>query len=156
MTMRDEQHMYTISVESEADLLFDLEMTSRNLLDDDLELHCLQIFRFSISDSIMYEYVQRFNERCDNVLSDRGYVEFVIETDMLVLTSYREIEQNRLSHMIVTLGNCRLQTCIDSAGNMHAVTDTEFAKEFNGVFSCMISDFDELCNFRVMSVKRRI
>lgn len=137
------------------DSLRDLEMTLRNLRDDDVELHCTHTFHFNIDDSVMREYVQRFNERCDNALLNRGYVKFAIETDICVLTSHREIEQNRLGAMIVILGNCRLQTCIDSLGNAHDVTNTEFAKEFNGVFSCMISDFDETCDFRITRIERR-
>ena len=151
--MSNEQ--YIVDMIGNAGSLRDLEMTSRDLIDDDVELHCTQVSHFNIDDSVMREYVRRFNERCDNVLLNRGYVEFVIETDICVLTCHREIEQNRLGAMIVILGNCRLQTCIDSLGNTHDVTNTEFAKEFNGVFSCMISDFDEACNFRITRIERR-
>ena len=146
---------YIVDMIGNKDSLHDLEMASRNLHDDDIELHCTHTFHFNIDDSVMCEYVQRFNERCDNALLTRGYVEFVIETDMCVLTSYREIEQNRLVEMITILGNCRLQTCIDSLGKTHVVTNTEFVKEFNGMFSCMISDFDEACDFRIARVERR-
>lgn len=146
---------YIVDMIGDTDSLHDLEMVSRNLRDDGVELHCTQAFHFNIDDSIMREYVQRFNERCDNALLTRGYVEFVIETDTCVLTSHREIEQNRLSDTLVILGNCRLQTCVDSLGEVHDVTNTEFAKEFNGVFSCMISDFDEACNFRITRIERR-
>jgi hypothetical protein len=104
----------------------------------------------------MYDYVQRFNERYDNALSDRGYVEFDIETEISVITSYREIEQNRLGAMIVLLNDCRLQTCVDSLGEVHDVSHTEFAKEFNTLFSRMISDFEDVCDFRVTHVERSI
>jgi hypothetical protein len=146
---------YIVDMIGDTDSLHDLEMVSRNLRDDDVELHCTHVFHFNIDNSVMREYVQRFNERCDNMLLNRGYVEFVIETDICVLTCHREIEQNLLNVMIVILGNCRLQTCIDSLGKAHDVTNTEFAKEFNGVFSCMISDFDEACDFRITRVEGR-
>ena len=148
---------YTVDLIGNSGPLCDLEMTSRDLLHDgDLELYCLYVFHFNVSDSLMYDYVQRFNERYDNALSDRGYVEFDIETEISVITSYREIEQNRLGAMIVLLNDCRLQTCVDSLGEVHDVSHTEFAKEFNTLFSRMISDFEDVCDFRVTHVERSI
>lgn len=100
--------------------------------------------------------LEEINERYDNALSDRGYVEFDIETEISVITSYREIEQNRLDLMIVLLSYCRLQRCIDKFGNVHDVSSTEFAREFNTLFSSMLSDFEDACDFRVTHVERRI
>ena len=138
---------YAVDLIGKSGPLCDLEMTSRDLLHDgDLELYC----------SCVYDYAQRFNERYDNALSDRGYVEFDIETEISVITSYREIEQNRLDLMIVLLSYCRLQRCIDKFGNVHDVSSTEFAREFNMLFSSMISDFEDACDFRVTCVERRI
>lgn len=147
---------YTVDLIGNSGPICDLEMTSQELLHDgDLALYCLYTFHFNVSDSLMYGYVQRFNERYDNALSDRGYVEFDIETEISVITSYREIEQNRLGAMIVLLNDCRLQTCVDSLGEVHDVSNTEFAKEFNTLFSRMISDFEDACDFRVTRVERR-
>ena len=147
---------YIVDMIGNAGSLHDLEMTSRDLIDDDVELHCTQVSHFNIDDSVMREYVRRFNECCDNVLLNRGYVEFVIETDICVLTCHREIEQNRLGAMIVILSDCRLQTCVDNLGEVHGVSSTEFAREFNTLFSSMISDFEDACDFRVTRVERRI
>ena len=145
---------YVVDLIGKSGPLYDLEMTSRDLLHDgDLE-SC--VFHFNVDDSLMYDYAQRFNERYDNALSDRGYVEFDIETEISVITSYREIEQNRLDLMIVLLSYCRLQRCIDKFGNVHDVSSTEFAREFNMLFSSMISDFEDACDFRVTCVERRI
>ena len=138
---------YVVDLIGNSGPLCDLEMMSRDLLHDgDL----------NVDDSLMYDYAQRFNERYDNALSDRGYVEFDIETEISVITSYREIEQNRLDLMIVLLSYCRLQRCIDKFGNVHDVSSTEFAREFNTLFSIMISDFEDACDFRVTHVERRI
>ena len=148
---------YTVDLIGNSGPLCDLEMMSRDLLHDgDLELYCSYVFHFNVNDSLMYAYVQRFNERYDNALSDRGYVEFDIETEISVITSYREIEQNRLGAMIVLLNDCRLQTCVDSLGEVHDVSNTEFAKEFNKLFSRMISDFEDVCDFRVTHVERSV
>lgn len=148
---------YTVDLIGNSGPLCDLEMISRDLLHDgDLELYCSCVFHFNVNDSLMYDCAQRFNERYDNTLSDRGYVEFDIETEISVITSYREIEQNRLDLMIVLLSYCRLQRCIDKFGNVHDVSSTEFAREFNTLFSSMISDFEDACDFRVTHVERRI
>jgi len=148
---------YVVDLIGNSGPLCDLEMMSRDLLHDgDLELYCSCVFHFNVDDSLMYDYAQRFNKRYDNTLSDRGYVEFDIETEISVITSYREIEQNRLDLMIVLLSYCRLQRCIDKFGNVHDVSSTEFARGFNTLFSSMISDFEDTCDFRVTRVERRI
>lgn len=148
---------YVVDLIGKAGPLRKLKMTSRDLLHDgDLELYCSYTFRFNVDDSLMHDYVQRFNVRYDNLLSDRGYVEFNIETELSVITSYREIEQHRLGTMIVIFSYCRLQRCIDKFGNVYDVSNTEFAREFNALFSSMISDFEDVCDFRVTRVERRI
>lgn len=148
---------YAVDLIDKSGPLCDLEMMSRDLLHDgDLELYCSCVFHFNVDDSLMYDYAQRFNKRYDNTLSDRGYVEFDIETEISVITSYREIEQDRLEAMIVLLNDCRLQTCVDSLGEVHDVSNTEFAKEFNKLFSHMISDFEDVCDFRVTHVERSV
>lgn len=148
---------YVVDLIGNVGPLRELKMTSRDSLHDgDLELYCSYTFRFNVDDSLMHDYVQRFNVHYDNLLSDRGYVEFNIETEISVITSYREIEQNRLDVMIVILNDCRLQSCIDNSGNDHDVSSTEFAKEFNKLFSHMISEFEDACDFRVTHIERRV
>lgn len=147
---------YVVDLIGKSGPLCDLEMTSRDLLHDgDLELYCSCVFHFNVDDSLMYDYAQRFNERYDNALSDRGYIGFTIETDLTIYIPPEALEQLDTDRMSVILGGeCRLQTCDDKSGREHDVSETAFADKFNEHFVHMLDTFDDVCNFKVKSIKK--
>lgn len=147
---------YVVDLSGNSGPLCDLEMTSRDLLHDgDLELYRSYMFHFDIDDSLMQECANRFNECCDDALFERSYIGFTIETDLTIYILPEALEQFDTDRVSVVLGGeCRLQTCDDTSGREHDVSETAFADKFNEHFVHMLDTFDDVCNFTVKSIKK--
>lgn len=153
--MSDDLDLYLVDVVSSECSFYNVVMVARQLPSGYIELSCSQGIYFDIDDNLMQECSNTFNSYCDNVLFERGYVGFTIETDMTIYIPSEAIEQLDTDRMSVIFGGeCRLQTCDDKSGNEYDVSETEFANKFNEHFVHMLDTFDDVCNFKVKNIKK--
>ena len=153
--MSNDQDLYRVDVVSSECSFYNVVMVARQLTSGYTELSCSQGLYFDIDDSLMWECANRFNEYCDDALFECGYVGFTIETDLTIYIPPEALEQLDTDRMSVILGGeCRLQTCDDNSGREYDVSETAFAKEFNEHFVHMLDTFDDVCNFKVKSIKK--
>lgn len=153
--MSNDQDLYLVDVVSGECSFYNVVMVARQLASGYTELSCSQGIYFDINDSLMCECANKFNEYCDDELLKRSYVGFTIETDLTIYIPPDAIEQLDVDHMSVILGGeCRLQTCDDASGREHDVAETAFADEFNERFVHTLDTFDDVCNFKVKSIKK--
>ena len=153
--MSNEQDLYRVDIVSGECSFYDVVMVARQLASGYIELSCSQGLYFDIDDSLMWECANTFNEHCEDELFKRGYVGFTIETDITIYIPPDAIEQLDRDYMSVILGGeCRLQTCDDKSGREYDVSETAFADKFNEHFVHMLDTFDDVCNFKVKSIKK--
>lgn len=153
--MSNEQDLYLVDIVSGECSFYNVVMIARQLASGYIELSCSQGIYFDIDDSLMQECANTFNEYCDGELSERDYVGFTIETDLTIYISPDAIEQLDTDYMSVILGGeCRLQSCDDNSGKEYDVSETAFADKFNEHFVHMLDTFDDVCNFKVKSIKK--
>lgn len=152
--MNHTQDLYLVDIVSNECSFHNTVMTARSLDSGNIVLDGSVEIYFDIDDSLMQEYSSKFNEYCENVLTDRGYVGFTIETDVTIYTSVEMITQLKDYMSVILGGDCRLQTCDDKSCNEYDVSETAFAKEFNEHFVHMLDTFDDVCNFKVKSIKK--
>lgn len=153
--MNNEQDLYLVDIVSSECSFYNTVMTARSLDSGSMLLSGSVEIYFDIDDSLMQEYASKFNEYCENVLIDRGYIGFTIETDVTLYTSPDTVKHLEKEYMSVILGgDCRLQACDDKSGNEYDVSETAFAKEFNAHFVHMLDTFDDVCNFKVKNIKK--
>ena len=153
--MSNDQDLYLVDVVSDECSFYNVVMVARQLASGYIELSCSQGLYFDIDDSLMQECANRFNEYCDNELFTRDYVGFTIETDLTIYIPPEALEQLDTDRMSVILGGeCRLQTCDDKSGREYDVSETAFADKFNEHFVHMLDTFDDVCNFKVKSIKK--
>jgi hypothetical protein len=153
--MSSEQDSYLVDVVSGECSFYNVVMVARQLASGYIELSCSQGIYFDIDDSLMQECTNRFNEYYDDEVFERGYAGFTIETDLTIYISPEALEQLDTDRMSVILGGeCRLQTCDDKSGREYDVSETAFADKFNEHFVHMLDTFDDVCNFKVKSIKK--
>lgn len=153
--MSNEQDLYLVDIVSGECSFYNVVMIARQLASGYIELSCSQGIYFGIDDSLMWECSNRFNEYYDDELFERDYVGFTIETDLTIYIPPEAIEQLDRDRMSVILGGeCRLQTCDDASGREYDVSETAFADKFNEHFVHMLDTFDDVCNFKVKSIKK--
>lgn len=153
--MSNEQDSYLVDIVSNECSFYNVSMVARRLASGYIELSCSQGIYFDIDDSLMQECTNRFNEYYDNALLERGYVGFTIETDLTIYIPPDTIEHLDTDRMSVILGGeCRLQTCDDKLGREYDVSETAFADKFNEHFVHTLDTFDDVCNFKVKSIKK--
>lgn len=153
--MINEQDLYLVDVVSGECSFYNVVMVVRRLASGYIELSCSQGIYFGIDDSLMQECSNTFNEYCDDELFERSYTGFTIETDLTIYIPPGAIEQLDTDRMSVILGGeCRLQTCYDKSGREYDVSETAFADKFNEHFVHMLDTFDDVCNFKVKSIKK--
>ena len=148
--MSNDQETYVVDIVSSECSFYNTVMTADLLNSGSVVLSCSVEIYFDIEDSLMQEYASKFNEYCENVLTDRGYTGFTIETDVTIYASVETIKQVEKDYMSVILGGeCRLQKCVDKSGREYDVSETAFADKFNEHFVHMLDTFDDVCNFNV-------
>lgn len=153
--MSNNQDLYLVDVVSNECSFYNVVMVARQLASGYIELSCSRGIYFHIDDSLMWECANTFNEYCEDELFKRGYVGFTIETDITIYIPPDAIEQLDRDYMSVILGGeCRLQTCDDKSGREYDVSETAFADKFNEYFVHMLDTFDDVCNFKVKSIKK--
>lgn len=153
--MSNEQDLFLVDVVSGECSFYNTVMVARHLASGYIELSCSQGLYFDIDDSLMQECAKTFNEYCDDALFERDYVGFTIETDLTIYIPLGAIEQLDTDRMSVILGGeCRLQSCDDKSGREYNVSETAFADKFNEHFVHMLDTFDDVCNFKVKSIKK--
>lgn len=153
--MSNEQDLYLVDIVSNECSFHNVVMIARQCASSYIELSCSQGIYFDIDDSLMWECANKFNEYCDDELLKRSYVGFTIETDLTIYIPPNAIEQLDTDRMTVILGGeCRLQSCDDALGREYNVSETAFADEFNEHFVHMLDTFDDVCNFKVKSIKK--
>lgn len=153
--MSNDQEMYVVDIVSSECSFYNTVMAADLLSSGSIVLSCSVEIYFDIEDSLIQEYASEFNEYCENVLIDRGYTGFTIETDVTIYTSVETIKQVDKDYMSVILGGeCRLRSCDDKSGREYDVSETAFADKFNEHFVHMLDTFDDVCNFKVKSIKK--
>ena len=153
--MSNDQDLCFVDIASNECSFYNTIMTARLLNGGNIVLDGSVEIYFDIDDSLMQEYASKFNESCENVLTDRGYVGFIIETDLTIYISPDALEQLGTDRMSVILGGeCRLRSCDDKSGREYDVSETAFADKFNEHFVHMLDTFDDVCNFKVKSIKK--
>ena len=153
--MSNEQDSYLVDIVSNECSFYNVVMVARRLASGYIELSCSQGIYFGIDDSLMWKCANTFNEYCDDELFKRCYVGFTIETDLTIYIPPEALEQLDTDRMSVILGGeCRLQTCDDKSGREYDVSETAFADKFNEHFVHMLDTFDDVCNFKVKSIKK--
>lgn len=153
--MSNDQDLYLVDVASSECSFYNVVMVARQLASGYTELSCSQGIYFDIDDSLMCECANRFNEYYDDELFERSYVGFIIETDLTIYISPEALEQLDTDRMSVILGGeCRLRSCDDKSGREYDVSETAFADKFNEHFVHMLDTFDDVCNFKVKSIKK--
>lgn len=153
--MSNDQDLFLVDIVSGECSFYNVVMVARHLASGYIELSCSRGIYFHIDDSLMRECANTFNEYCEDELFRRGYVGFTIETDITIYIPPDAIEQLDRDRMSVILcGECRLQTCDDKSGREYDVSETAFADKFNEHFVHMLDTFDDVCNFKVKSIKK--
>lgn len=145
---------YVVSVSGSDSSFYNMLMTPKMLKSRYLEMACPRELYFSEDDGPMYSYIESFNEMYDNLLIEKGYIEFLIETDVEIIVSPEKLESLNKDYMRVSLRNCRLLECYDKSGRAHNVVGTVFANKFNEHFEFMIDDYDTGSNFKVTDIRK--
>ena len=138
--------LYLVDIVSNECSFYNGVMVARQLASGYIELSCSQGIYFHIDDSLMCECANTFNRYCEDELFKRDYVGFTIETDI------EQLDTDRMS--VILGGECRLQSCDDKSGREYDVSETAFADKFNEHFVHMLDTFDDVCNFKVKSIKK--